>query len=113
MLLCLVQFFVIHRLVQRDRLRALAKPIVAGIPYFTEKTSVMRSKNAVAFIVSKDINKLDIKASFKREANVDVQVNTLIRKGKVKRVRGVKGKRKNVKIVYVRFPADFELPEVS
>lgn len=103
----------IHRLVQRDRLRAFAKSIVAGIPYFTEKTSGMRAKNTVAFLVSKDTTKLDIKASFKREANVDVQVNTLIRKGKVKRVRGIEGKRKDIKLAFVRFPADFELPEVG
>jgi large subunit ribosomal protein L23 len=103
----------IYRLVKRDRLRAVAKSLVSGVPYFTEKTSLKRSKNTVAFIVDKKITKLDIQESFKRENDgVKVEVNTLVRKGKVKRVRGVKGKRKDVKIAFVRFPADFQLPNL-
>lgn len=103
----------IRRFVLRDRARAEKKKDPVAFPYMTEKMSALRSMNTVALTVPKTTTKIDIQTSFMKEQNVKVSVNTILRKGKVKRVRGVKGQRQDWKIALVTFPADFKLPELA
>jgi ribosomal protein L23 len=102
-----------RRCVLRDRALAEKKPQFLAVPYITESTSVLSAHKTIAMIVPLHVTKLDIKRAFKVDQNVDVQVTSLVRKGKRKRVRGVIGKRQNTKRVFVRFPKDFEMPEVQ
>lgn len=103
----------LQRFVLRDRARAEKKAPFIAIPYMTESTSVLSEYKTVAMIVPKYVTKLDIKHSFKKDQGVDVEVNSLVRKGKRKRVRKVMGCRKDTKRVFVRFPKDFEMPEMQ
>lgn len=67
-------------------------------PAITEKTTLVSEHNQVVFNVARDASKPEIKAAVESLFNVKVKaVNTLIRKGKVKRFRGVKGRQSNVK----------------
>ncbi len=67
-------------------------------PAITEKTTLVSEHNQVVFNVARDASKPEIKAAVEALFNVKVKaVNTLIRKGKVKRFRGVKGRQSNVK----------------
>mgnify|MGYP001828033235 CR=1 FL=1 len=67
-------------------------------PAITEKTTLVSENNQVVFKVARDASKPEIKAAVEALFNVKVKaVNTLIRKGKVKRFRGVKGRQSNVK----------------
>lgn len=73
-------------------------------PMVTEKTSMAAEKgNWIAFEVSKDATKPEIKNAVQRLFKVDVErVNTLIRNGKIKMFRGRQGRRSDVKIAYIR-----------
>lgn len=67
-------------------------------PAITEKATLVSEHNQVVFNVARDASKPEIKAAVEALFNVKVKaVNTLIRKGKVKRFRGVKGRQSNVK----------------
>ncbi len=67
-------------------------------PAITEKATLVSEQNQVVFNVARDASKPEIKAAVEALFNVKVKaVNTLIRKGKVKRFRGVKGRQSNVK----------------
>lgn len=67
-------------------------------PAITEKATLVSEHNQVVFNVARDASKPEIKAAVESLFNVKVKaVNTLIRKGKVKRFRGVKGRQSNVK----------------
>ncbi len=67
-------------------------------PAITEKSTLVSEHNQVVFNVARDASKPEIKAAVEALFNVKVKaVNTLIRKGKVKRFRGVKGRQSNVK----------------
>ena len=67
-------------------------------PLVTEKATQMSEFNKMVFSVPFTANKLDIKASIEKIFAVKVKsVNTVLLKGKVKRFKGVLGRRTNTK----------------
>lgn len=67
-------------------------------PAITEKSTMMSEHNQVLFNVARSASKPDIKQAVETLFGVKVKsVNTLLRKGKVKRFRGVRGKQSDVK----------------
>ena len=67
-------------------------------PVVTEKSTMASEANQVVFDVAIDANKTDIKAAVEQLFSVKVKaVNTLVRKGKVKRFRGTIGQLSDVK----------------
>ena len=71
---------------------------VIRAPIVTEKSTMVSENNQVMFKVAMSATKPDIKEAVERLFNVKVlAVNTLIRKGKVKRFRGVKGQQSDFK----------------
>ena len=82
--------------IKAEHYDTIRKPIV------TEKATLASEGGAVVFEVSKDSNKTKIKEAVEALFGVKVKaVNTLVKKGKNKRFRGVSGKRKDVKKAYV------------
>jgi large subunit ribosomal protein L23 len=72
-------------------------------PVITEKSSAVSEFNQVVFKVRRDATKPEIKAAIEKLFNVKVvAVNTLTRKGKTKRFRGLKGRQQDVKKAIVR-----------
>lgn len=71
---------------------------VIQAPVITEKATMGSENNQVTFKVSTDANKHEIKAAVEGLFDVKVKaVNTLNVKGKVKRFRGIQGKRAGFK----------------
>jgi len=71
-------------------------------PIITEKATLASEANAVVFEVAMSANKPMIKEAVEGLFGVKVKaVNTTITKGKVKRFKGMLGKRKDVKKAYV------------
>jgi large subunit ribosomal protein L23 len=71
-------------------------------PLITEKATMASEANAVVFEVHMDASKPVIKEAVENLFNVKVKaVNTTITKGKVKKFRGMPGKRRDVKKAYV------------
>ena len=67
-------------------------------PVITEKSTMASEQNQVMFNVAGGATKPEIKSAVEALFNVKVKaVNTLVRKGKVKRFRGIKGKQNDVK----------------
>jgi len=67
-------------------------------PVITEKSTVLSEHNKVVFKVAKTATKDEIAAAVEALFNVKVtKVNTVVTKGKVKRFRGILGKRNDVK----------------
>lgn len=67
-------------------------------PVITEKSTLVSEQNQVVFNVAKTATKPEIKAAVEALFGVKVKsVNTLVRKGKVKRFRGTKGRQIDVK----------------
>jgi large subunit ribosomal protein L23 len=67
-------------------------------PHITEKSTMLSEQNAVVFKVASTASKPEIKAAVEALFGVKVTaVNTLIRKGKVKRFRGTIGRQSDVK----------------
>ena len=67
-------------------------------PIITEKSTMVSEANQVMFNVAKNASKPEIKGAVEALFGVKVKaVNTLVRKGKVKRFRGIKGKQSDVK----------------
>ncbi len=67
-------------------------------PVITEKTTAQSEQNKVVFKVRKDASKPQIKAAVEKLFDVKVDsVNTLVRKGKVKRFKGTIGHQSDVK----------------
>ena len=67
-------------------------------PVVTEKSTMASEYNQVVFDVAIDASKTEIKAAVEQLFSVKVKaVNTLVRKGKVKRFRGTQGKLTDVK----------------
>ena len=67
-------------------------------PVITEKSSMASEANQVVFKVRRDATKPEIKAAIEQLFKVKVVgVNTLLRKGKTKQFRGVKGKQQDIK----------------
>ena len=67
-------------------------------PVITEKSTMASEHNQVVFRVAGGATKPEIKAAVEALFNVKVAgVNTLNRKGKMKRFRGIKGRQKDMK----------------
>lgn len=67
-------------------------------PVITEKSTLASEHNQVVFKVSDGATKPEIKAAVEALFNVKVKsVNTLVRKGKVKRFRGIRGRQRAIK----------------
>lgn len=67
-------------------------------PVITEKSTMVSEANQVMFNVARNATKPEIKNAVEALFGVKVKaVNTLLRKGKVKRFRGIKGKQSDVK----------------
>ncbi len=71
-------------------------------PLVTEKSTLASEHNQVTFVVPLDATKPEIKAAVEAIFKVKVKaINTLRSKGKVKRFRGLKGKRSDLKKAFV------------
>ncbi|VAV88730.1 LSU ribosomal protein L23p (L23Ae) [hydrothermal vent metagenome] len=67
-------------------------------PVITEKATMASDSNQVVFNVAKTASKPEIKAAIEGLFDVEVKaVNTMVRKGKVKRFKGVIGRQIDVK----------------
>jgi large subunit ribosomal protein L23 len=67
-------------------------------PVITEKATVVSENNQVVFNVSREATKPAIKQAVEQLFNVKVKaVNTLVRKGKRKVFRGIRGRQNDVK----------------
>ena len=67
-------------------------------PVITEKATLASELNKVVFRVRKDATKPQIKAAVEQLFDVKVEaVNTLLRKGKRKTFRGVRGQQADIK----------------
>jgi large subunit ribosomal protein L23 len=67
-------------------------------PVITEKATALSEQNKVVFKVARDATKPQIKAAVEKLFDVKVEaVNTLVRKGKVKRFRGTVGRQSDFK----------------
>ena len=67
-------------------------------PLVTEKSTQQSEFNKMVFSVPVDANKLEVKSSIEKLFSVKVvSVNTILLKGKVKRFKGVLGRRSNTK----------------
>jgi large subunit ribosomal protein L23 len=72
-------------------------------PVITEKSSEASEANQVVFKVRLDATKPQIKAAVEQLFGVKVlAVNTLTRKGKTKRFRGIEGRQKDMKKAIVK-----------
>ena len=77
---------------------ALSHYDVIRSPVVTEKSTAVSEHNQVIFNVAKSATKADIKAAVEALFKVKVKaVNTLVRKGKSKRFRGVLGRQSDIK----------------
>ena len=82
---------------------ALSAYDVILAPVITEKSTMVSEANQVVFKVRRDATKPEIKAAVEQLFKVKVlAVNTINRKGKTKRFRGLKGKQQDVKKAIIR-----------
>jgi large subunit ribosomal protein L23 len=82
-------------------------------PVITEKATMASEANQVVFKVKRDATKPQIKAAVEQLFHVKVTgVNTLLRKGKTKAFRGVRGVQQDVKKAIVTL-ADGERIDVT
>ena len=82
-------------------------------PHITEKSTMLSETNAVVFKVAPKASKPEIKAAVEALFSVKVKaVNTLVRKGKVKRFRGRPGVRNDIKKAVVTL-ADGQSIDIS
>ena len=77
---------------QNKAYQVILKPLV------TEKSSQLSEYNKMVFSVPINATKLEVKSSIEKIFSVKVKsVNTILLKGKIKRFKGVLGKRSNTK----------------
>ena len=75
-------------------------------PVITEKATIASENNQFVFKVARNATKSQIKAAIEQLFDVKVTaVNTLLRKGKTKAFRGVRGRQQDVKKAIGRFKA--------
>jgi large subunit ribosomal protein L23 len=81
--------------------------LIIRAPVITEKATLLSEKNQYVLRVALDATKPQIKAAVEGLFGVDVvAVNTIVRKGKTKRVKGRPGRRSDVKNAIVRLAKD-------
>ena len=67
-------------------------------PVITEKSTMASEQDKVVFIVARSATKPEIKTAVETLFKVKVKnVNTLVRKGKTKRFRGILGRQNDIK----------------
>ena len=77
---------------QNKAYQVILKPLV------TEKSTQMSEYNKMVFAVPINSTKLEVKSSIEKIFSVKVKtVNTILTKGKLKRFKGILGKRSNTK----------------
>lgn len=77
---------------QNKAYQVILKPLV------TEKSSLLSEYNKMVFSVPINATKLEVKSSIEKIFSVKVKsVNTILLKGKIKKFKGVLGKRSNTK----------------
>jgi len=75
-------------------------------PLVTEKSTQMSEYNKIVFSVPLGASKFDVKSSIEKIFSVKVKsVNTILLKGKVKRFKGILGKRSDTKKAIVTLAA--------
>jgi large subunit ribosomal protein L23 len=81
--------------------------LIIRSPVITEKATLLSEKNQYVLRVALDATKPQIKAAVEGLFGVNVlAVNTIVRKGKTKRVKGRPGRRSDVKNAIVRLAPD-------
>jgi large subunit ribosomal protein L23 len=91
----------------RVRLSREAMYEIIRSPVITEKATLLSEKNQYVLRVALHATKPQIKAAVEALFGVNVvAVNTIVRKGKAKRVRGRPGRRSDVKNAIVRLAPD-------
>ena len=79
-------------------------------PVITEKATAASDHNQVVFKVAKTASKPEIKAAVEQLFDVKVEaVNTLIRKGKAKTFRGIRGRQADLKKAVVTLAAGYKI----
>jgi len=79
-------------------------------PVVTEKSTTVGENNQVIFKVARKATKPQIKAAVEGLFEVKVEaVNTLLRKGKVKAFRGVRGRQSDVKKAIVTLAEGYSI----
>jgi|GEM_PF-2333260 len=105
-----------RKYVLRDRARCAKRtqPVLMTM-HVTEKGSMVYEKNVILFeIHDLKATKFEIARTVTEQLKTTpVSVNTMVRKGKNRRVRGVTGRRSDRKFAYVTLAKDFQMPEIE
>jgi large subunit ribosomal protein L23 len=81
---------------------------------YTEKALNLQEEGVLVVQTTPKITKNQLKQIFKEYFGVTpLKVNSLRQKGKVKRFRGIEGKRPDYKKFYVKLPEDAKLESLS
>ena len=81
---------------------------------YTEKALNLQEEGVLVVQTSPKVTKNQLKEIFKEYFGVTpLKVNSLRQKGKVKRFRGIEGKRPDYKKFYVKLPEDAKLESLS
>ena len=81
---------------------------------YTEKALNLQEQGVLVVQTTPKVTKNQLKEIFKEYFGVTpLKVNSLKQKGKVKRFRGVEGKRPDYKKFYVKLPEDAKLESLS
>ncbi len=81
---------------------------------YTEKALNLQEQGVLVVQTSPKVTKNQLKQIFKEYFGVTpLKVNSLRQKGKVKRFRGVEGKRSDYKKFYVKLPEDAKIESLS
>jgi len=79
-------------------------------PVITEKATIASENNQFVFRVARNATKPQIKAAIEKLFDVKVtSVNTLLRKGKTKAFRGVRGRQQDMKKAIVTLADGFRI----
>ena len=83
-------------------------------PVITEKATIASENNQFVFRVARNATKPQIKAAIEKLFDVKVVgVNTLVRKGKTKAFRGVRGRQQDVKKAVVTLADGYRIDVTS
>jgi len=81
---------------------------------YTEKALNLQEEGVLVVQTTPKITKNQLKQIFKEYFGVTpIKVNSLRQKGKVKRFRGIEGKRADYKKFYVKLPEDAKIESLS
>jgi len=81
---------------------------------YTEKALNLQEQGVLVVQTSPKVTKNQLKQIFKEYFGVTpIKINSLRQKGKVKRFRGIEGKRPDFKKFYVKLPEDAKLESLS